>query len=387
MLTVGTQYNIGRCCWGDKSITHRALILASIASGTVIITNASTCCDCMSTLHCLEQLGASFDIDGTTIIVQPIVTANSGVILDCGNSGTTARLLAGLIAGLGVDATLVGDSSLTARPMGRVIDPLVAMGASISTADNIIMRIHAGHKLHGITYHTPIASAQVKSALLIASLYAEGITNIVEDIATRDHTERLLQYMGVDYTGSGNKVPQSCNIDIPNDMSTAIYGIVLALYGEGVVLDNIGINEGRIGAINALIASGASISLDNRRLVCGEWRADIAIQPSIVAPLYMSSADTVSAVDDILPLTVVASTINGTSVICGVGELAHKESNRLTAIIDLAEQMGASAVVDDNNLTIIGNTHSSRHITVDSIDHRVAMTAVIGGLINHGATL
>ncbi len=390
MLNIGTTYNIdSSVCYGDKSITHRALILASIASGSVHITNASICDDCMSTVHCLRALGATIHISGSNITVHPIVEANSNIVLQCGNSGTTARLLAGLVAGLGVDATIVGDSSLSSRPMGRVIEPLLAMGAHITTEAGCIMHIHGGHALHGISYTMKVASAQVKSALLIAGLFASGTTSVVEHIATRDHTERMLQYMGVSCSSCtvSRSVPTPCDIDVPNDMSTAIYGIVLALCSRPVTLCNVGINEGRTGALDALIDGGADITLANKVLSCGEWRADITAKPSIITHLQLDSSATVSAIDDILPLAVVASTNACTAVVVGIAELSHKESNRIHAIVDIATQMGATATVVDNNITICGNSDSYGHIEVHTADHRVAMTATIAGLLGCGATI
>ncbi len=390
MLTIGNNYNIDTTmCYGDKSITHRALILASIASGTVTITNASLCDDCLRTIDCISRLGAYIDVSDNTITVGPIQQANSGVLLNCGNSGTTARLIAGLVAGLGIDATLIGDASLSARPMDRVIDPLVAMGAHITTDDNCIMRIHSGHPLHGIQYHTPVASAQVKSALLIAGLFASGTTTVIEDISTRDHTEIMLQHMGIECSNCAvvASVPTAIDIDIPNDMSTAIYGIVLALLGRGGVFVNVGINSGRVGAIEALVKSGANITLANKRKVCGEWRADIEVLPSQLQPLDLDNITTVSAIDDILPLAVVASRTSGTSVFTGIAELAHKESNRIQAIVDICTQIGATATVAGDTLSICGVNNSTSHIAVNSQDHRVAMTAVVAGLLGGGASI
>ncbi len=390
MLTIGNKYNIDNSIsYGDKSITHRALILASIASDNVTITNASLCDDCLSTIDCISRLGAYIDISGNTITVGPIQQANSGVVLNCGNSGTTARLIAGLVAGLGIDATLVGDDSLSARPMDRVIEPLVAMGAHITTDDNCIMHLHSGYPLHGIQYHMPVASAQVKSALLLAGLFASGTTTVIEDIPTRDHTEIMLQHMGVECINCSvvASVPQANEIDIPNDMSCAIYGIVLALFGCGGIFGNVGINSGRMGAIGALVQSGANITLTNKRQLCGEWRADIEVLPSQLQQLQLDSIATVSAIDDILPLAVVASRTSGTSTIAGIAELAHKESNRIQAIVDICTQIGAKATVEADTLNICGVSNSTSHITVNSQDHRVAMTAVVAGLLGGGASI
>ncbi len=389
MLNIGTNYHIEGSVAGDKSITHRALILASIASGSVHISNASICDDCMSTVTCLRALGATITIAGSNIVVQPISTANSGVVLDCGNSGTTARLIAGLVAGLGVEATLVGDNSLTTRPMGRVIEPLTHMGAQITVPAGSIMHIHGGHKLHGITYHMPVASAQVKSALLIAGLFATGTTSVVEDISTRDHTERMLAHMGVQCSSCTVVAsrPSAVDIDVPADMSTAIYGIVLSLCDGGTTLYNVGINEGRMGAIEALWESGATIALHNKRLMCGEWRADITVLPSSIQPLYLDASTTVSAIDDILPLVVLASRIDGTSTICGIAELAHKESNRIEAIVDIVSKMGGIATVAEDSITICGNSERYSHITTCTADHRVAMTTIVAGLLGSGATV
>lgn len=383
--------------YGDKSISHRALILASVASGESVIKNLSLCQDVLTTADCLRTLGASIGIEGTTATVHPIERAASDVVLNCRNSGTTARLLAGLTAGLGVSATFVGDESLGKRPMQRVLQPLSEMGAKFETRDGILFKILPS-KLRGARIFAKTNSAQVKSAVMIAGLFAEGQTTYFEKLPTRNHTENLLGEFGGDVVvDSGITVRKSslrgAEICVPNDVSSAAFLIVAALLnGESVTVKNVGVNSRRIGFLRVLQRSGANIVLKNEKIVCGEEVADICLLPSRLKPLFADSADVCDAIDELPVLVALALAVKGRHEFRGVAELQFKESNRISALQKTAEILRQNVKFDGENMVVESDgILPQKPCFHDFDDHRISMCQAVlslsvcgGGSVDNG---
>lgn len=391
MLNFNSQFNIdSSVCYGDKSLTHRALIISAIANGTSAIRNVSLCDDVFATINCLRTLGATIQIDGTTATVTPIVTPCDNVVLICQNSGTTARLLAGVVCGLGITATFVGDKSLTARPMDRVIKPLTQLGANITKADGELFTIHPS-KLVGATITSQVNSAQVKSAVLFAGLFAEGSTRYVEQIPTRTHTENMLAYCGVDVTNCTvtKSVPNAMDVTIPNDISSASFLIALALLtNQNLTLPNVGTNQGRIGFLTILQRAGAKVYTQNQRIVAGESVADIVVEKGKFSPLFANATDVVNAIDEIPILSVLALATKGEHRFECVAELQRKECDRIQAILDMASACGQTALFDGANLTIISNgiLPTKPHFHAYD-DHRMAMCGAVMSLASGGGSV
>ena len=391
MLNFNSQFNINpSVCYGDKSLTHRALTISAIASGKSTIRNIALCNDVLATVNCLRTLGAQIEIDGTTATVVPISTPNDNVVLDCQNSGTTARLLAGVVAGLGITATFVGDQSLIKRPMKRVMEPLTELGARFTTKDGQLFTIHPS-KLVGKCLTAKVNSAQVKSAVLLAGLFAQGTTQYIEPIPTRTHTETMLSACGVNTTNCTvtKSTPKPMDVTIPNDITSASFLITLALLtNQSVTLPNVGINEGRVGFLTIAKRSGAQIFVENVRTSFGELVADIRVEKGTISPLFATKTDVINAIDEIPILSVLALATQGTHTFQDVCELMHKECNRIDAIINMAHICGQTATFDGNNLTIISNgklpTKPHFH-TFD--DHRMAMCACVLSLVCGGGSV
>ncbi len=391
MLNFNSQFNIdSSVCYGDKSLTHRALIISAIASGPSKIGNISLCDDVLATVDCLRTLGAQIAIDGTTATVTPIVKPNNNVVLNCQNSGTTARLLAGVVCGLGITATFVGDTSLTSRPMKRLIEPLTQLGARFTQNDGELFTIHPS-KLVGKVLHAQVNSAQVKSAVLLAGLFADGTTQYVETIPTRTHTENMLAHCGIDTTNCAvtKSIPKPLDVTLPNDISSASFLVALALLtNKPLKLPNVCINDGRIGFLTVLQRAGAQIFAENTRIVAGEKVADIRVEPSTLAQLTATAVDVVNAIDEIPILAVLALATKGTHTFESVTELQHKECNRIQAIIDMARICGQTATFDGTNLTIVSNGVLPTKAHFHSFDdHRMAMCAAVVALASGGGSV
>ena len=391
MLNFNSQFNIDTSvCYGDKSLSHRALIIASIASGTSTIRNVSLCDDVFATINCLRTLGADIHVDGTTATVNPIKMAKDNVLLNCKNSGTTARLLAGVVAGLGITATFVGDKSLTARPMKRVTEPLAKLGAKFTYDSDTLFTVHPA-KLTGTTIIAQVNSAQVKSAVLLAGLFADGTTRYVEPIPTRPHTENMLAHCGIDTTNCTvtKSTPKPLDVTIPNDISSASFFMSLGLLtGKSLVLPNVVVSSGRDGFLTVAKRAGAQIFTENSRIVAGELVADIRIEPSTLAEFFATPTDVVNAIDEVPILATLALATKGTHCFEGVSELAHKECNRIEAIMDMAQVCGQTATFDGNNLTIVSNGKlpTQPHFHVFG-DHRMAMCGAVMSLASGGGSV
>ncbi len=384
---------------GDKSISHRALLLAGIASGESSISGISTSQDVLSTLSCLRKLGVKIKRSKTNVVVQGV--GREGLTqpkskLDAGNSGTTMRLLTGLLSAQTFTSTIDGDESLRKRPMRRIIDPLEQMGAQIESNNYRAPLKIIGRALRAIDYASPIASAQVKSAIILAGLYARGITRITERSPSRDHTERMLGEFGVkaQYSmgGAGVKGPadlQACDIDIPRDISAAAFFLVAAclLPDSEIEITNVGINLTRIGILDALSSMGARIKKSREQIVNNEPRTDLIAKSSSLHPTTLQGSIISNIIDEIPILSIAATQAEGTTIIRDAQELRVKESDRIKAIVSNLKKMNANVKESKDGLLITGPTPLTG-ATIDSFgDHRIAMSFAIAGLIADGKTI
>lgn len=387
---------------GDKSIAHRAAMLAAVAEGRSRLFNYSPAEDCQRTLACLEALGVTLERTGAQVCI--VGQGLNGwhapqTMLDAGNSGTTIRLLAGLLAGQHFDSWITGDQSLQRRPMQRIIEPLTQMGARITARDGRFAPLHIhGGVLQPITYPLPMASAQVKSCILLAGLFAAGTTTVVEPAPTRDHTERMLNHFGVPVVTSNRTISVSgparlraCEYHIPGDISSAAFLIAAALLLPDSMLrvKDVGVNPTRTGFIDLLRRCGASIELDNVRLWQGEPVADLIVRHSRLQsglPRPLGGNLVAALIDEIPILAVMATQMEGGLTIREAGELRVKESDRLRALTDNLRRMGAVVEEFEDGLHIPGpqTLHGAQ---IDAYgDHRIAMAFAIAGLVARGPT-
>lgn len=371
-------------CPPDKSITHRAVMSNAIARGRATVHNALMGEDCLSTIDCMRRLGAEIETDGTTVYVRGAGKLQSADLY-VGNSGTTVRLLTGALAGRVGSFTLDGDASLRTRPMTRVITPLSQMGAKIESLDGKTPLSIRGEPLTGIRYSMPVASAQVKSAVLLAGLCADGETTVIESVPSRDHTERMLAAMGADIVSDGLSVTvrrstlQSTDVTVCGDVSSAAYPLVLAacIPGSRITVKNVGTNPTRDGLLAVLRESGANLTLDNDRTV-GEPSADITMQYAPLRPFAIGGALIPRLIDEIPALAVLACFIEGESVIRDAKELKVKESDRIATTVAMLTALGADVKPTDDGMIIRGKGYLPGGGTVDAgLDHRIAMSAAI----------
>ena len=376
---------------GDKSISHRALILGAIASGDSRIRGLSEGADVQSTAACIRGLGV--EVEGGTIRGRGLSGLRAaGAPLDCGNSGTTMRLLAGLLAAQEFDSELIGDESLSRRPMDRVVVPLREMGAAASAPP---LRVGGKTPLHGIEYHSPVPSAQVKSALLLAGLYAEGETSVVETVKTRDHTEVMLDAMGAPVLVDGLRAALTCadslqplHMHVPGDFSAAAFWIVAAgLLGSDVRLVGVGVNPTRTALADLLTSIGFRIGRANAHFEAHEPVADLRVRRAAdLRPVHVDGRLAAQMIDELPVLAVAATQIAGTSVIAGAAELRVKESDRLYAMETGLRAMGADITVTEDGWVINGPRYLEGARVDSEGDHRVAMALAIAGLIADGKT-
>ena len=383
---------------GDKSISHRAVMFAAIAQGESRIVNCSSGGDNRSTIGAFRSLGVEIDQQGAEIQVKGKgwrgLHAATGTI-DCGNSGTTMRLLSGLLAGCSFDSRLDGDSSLRSRPMKRVMAPLSEMGAEIiseSGENRAPLRIH-GKPLRGITYRSAIASAQVKSAVLLAGLRAQGKTTVWEPVQSRDHTERMLPTFGVPVHVNGTEVSieggkelRSCDVEVPGDFSSAAFFLVAAsiVPGSELYLRRVGLNPTRTGALDILRAMGAQIEVEHLHEVCGEPVGDLIVRSTALRGIELRGELVVRAIDEVPVLAVAAAFARGTTTIHDAQELRVKESDRLKALATTLTTVGARVTELPDGLIIEGGQplHGGRISSFG--DHRIAMALTIAGLAGTG---
>ena len=384
---------------GDKSIAHRAAILAALADGTSEIVNFPDSRDPQSTLSCLRQLGVKIDVEEASMRVhgrglnglQP-----SQEPIDCGNSGTTMRLLTGVLAGQSFASTLVGDASLSSRPMERIAEPLRQMGARIELTDGHapIHILPADGPLTPIAYRLPVASAQVKSCTLLAGLYADGETTVIETRTTRDHTERMLRleilHLGDEahISVSGHRVIPAQGWAVPRDFSAAAFFLVAgaAVPNAQMTIAGVGLNPTRSGALDVLSAMGARIERSDERTFGGELIGDLRVRTSPLTSVNITGVLVPNLIDEIPILAVAATRAHGTTSIRDAAELRVKETDRVKAMVTNLRKMGADVDEHDDGLTIRGGT-TLRGAEVDSFgDHRVAMAMGVAGLLAEGQT-
>jgi 3-phosphoshikimate 1-carboxyvinyltransferase len=382
---------------GDKSISHRSLLLNAVAEGEARVGGLSGGADVASTASCLRALGVELRVTGAEAVVVGRGLAGlrePAGPLDCGNSGTTMRLMAGLLAGLPFPVTLVGDESLSRRPMERVAAPLRLMGARAETAP---LRVGGGGPLHGVTYESPVASAQVKSAVLLAGLSADGTTRVVEPVATRDHTERMLAAMGAPVEREGRAVALSgpvaglapLDVAVPGDLSAAAFWLVAAgLHGHARVrLPGVGVNPTRAALLDLLRCAGIEVSRLRERLEGAEPVADLEVGTARAARAFDVEGDRAAELIDELPvLAVAAALLPGTSRITGAGELRVKESDRVAAMTAGLTAMGADVTELPDGWEIRGPRHLEGARVESAGDHRVAMAMAVAGLLADGET-
>lgn len=385
---------------GDKSISHRSVMLGSIASGDTRVSGFLTGEDCLSTIDCFKKLGIDIEVNGTDVIVHGKGLRGLSApkdTLDVGNSGTTLRLMSGLLSAQPFTSHITGDSSIQKRPMGRVAVPLGLMGAKITSESEKMTAplTIEGTSLKGIDYTLPVASAQVKSAIILAGLYADGITRITEPEATRDHTEIMLRYLGADIKKEGNtiivtpvKELTGKDISVPGDISSAAYFIAAALITKDsdVIIENVGINPTRTGIITAFEAMGADIELLNERTVCGEPVADIRAKTSRLHGTVIKGDIIPKLIDEIPVIAAVACYAEGTTVIADAQELKVKESDRIKTMAAELGRMGADITPTDDGMIINGGKALKGAICESYKDHRVAMSIAVAALGAEGET-
>lgn len=380
---------------GDKSISHRSIMFGSIADGTTHVSGFLQGEDSLNTLRAFRAMGV--EIDGPTaegeVTIQGVgidgLKAPSAPI-DLGNSGTSIRLMSGLLAGQAFDVELCGDRSLSKRPMKRVTDPLALMGARIDTAEDgkPPLKVHGGSKMQGIDYDMPMASAQVKSCLLLAGMYASGATCVTEPATTRDHTERMLNAFGYPVETQGNRMCISgggrltaCDIDVPADISSAAFFLVAASIAENsdITLQHVGVNPTRTGVIDILRLMGANIELQNQRLVGGEPVADIRVRSAKLQGIAVPEGLVPLAIDEFPALFVAAACAQGTTVVTGAEELRVKESDRIQVMADGLQAIGVDATATEDGMIINGGPIAGGRVHSRD-DHRIAMAFTMAGL-------
>lgn len=372
---------------GDKSISHRAVMLGSLANGVTEISGFLKGADCLSTIDCFRKMGIDIDINGENVTVH-----GNGLrglkkpdeMLYTGNSGTTTRLLCGILAGQNFDTSITGDASIQKRPMGRVVQPLSMMGAKI---ENEYCPLYiTGTKLHGIDYKMPVASAQVKTAIILAGLYADGETVIHEIEKSRDHTELMLSAMGADLTVDNLDITvkptndlTAVNVDVPGDISSAAFFLVLGaiMPNSQITVTNVGINPTRTGIIDVLKDMGADITLENVHTSAGETVADITVRSSSLKGTTVGG-DIIPRLIDELPIIAVAAVFaDGQTVIKDAQELKVKETNRIRAVVDEFNKCGIAITETDDGMIINGgkSIHGADFKTYG--DHRMAMSLTV----------
>jgi len=382
---------------GDKSVSHRAVLLAAIGEGETRISGFGRSDDTESTIRAVRELGVRVDeVDVDELVVHGVGLRGlepPGRPIDCGNAGTLARLLAGMLAGqAGRRFELTGDASLSARPMRRVAEPLRRMGARVETEDGHLPMAIEGAALRGIEYELPVASAQVKSAILLAGLYADGVTTVVEPLPTRDHTELMLQAAGARVVRSARSVSvqpaerlRLGAVEVPGDVSSAAPFLVAAtlLAGSELHVHGVGLNPRRTGLLDILDRMGARITAYNRRRIGGEPAGDLDVRHAELVSTDVGPDEVPLAVDELPLFALAAACAHGTSTLRGAAELRAKETDRIEAVVDGLRALGAHIRATRDGFRIRGVPARLRGGTVDSRgDHRIAMLGAVAGLVS-----
>lgn len=385
---------------GDKSISHRSVMFGSIASGTTEIHHYLQGADCLSTISCFKKMGIEIENKGDVVLVHGKGLhglQRPELMLDCGNSGTTTRLISGILAAQNFDVTLTGDASIQKRPMKRIIEPLSMMGADIvSIYDNgcAPLRI-TGKPLHGIHYHSQVASAQVKSAILLAGLYADGETKVTEPYVSRNHTELMLGHFGASvHTEDTTAVIQPATqlygnrIDVPGDISSAAFFLAAGLMvpNSEILIRNVGINPTRDGILRVCRNMGADLTLLNQNSSSGEPTADLLVRSSNLHGTVIEGAIIPTLIDELPMIAAMACFAEGTTVIRDAAELKVKESNRIEVMVRNLTAMGANVEETADGMIIHGGAPLHGAVIDSKLDHRIAMTFAVTGLCADGET-
>ncbi len=383
---------------GDKSISHRSVMFGALAKGTTEISNFLKGADCLSTISCFRSMGVDIQETDQTILVR-----GKGLhglrrpdhVLDCGNSGTTTRLISGILAGQDFDVTLTGDESIQKRPMKRIIEPLSLMGAHILSVrgnDCAPLSISGSH-LHGISYSTPVASAQVKSAILLAGLYADGETRVTEPARSRNHTELMLASFGADVKTEGTtavirpaKELFGQSIQVPGDISSAAFFMAAALLvpGSEVLLKNVGINPTRDGVLRVFRQMGGEIETVSQTSRAGEPAADLLVRSSRLHGTEIGGDIIPTLIDELPVIAAAACFADGVTVIRDAAELKVKESNRIQAMTENLTAMGADVTETEDGMIIRGGKPLHGAVIDSRNDHRIAMTFAVAALASQG---
>lgn len=388
---------------GDKSISHRAALFASMATGETHIENFATSADCVSTLQCLQQLGVEIFRENSTVFIKGVGKKGfqkSEKPLDCGNSGTTVRLISGILAGQNFESILIGDESLSKRPMRRIIEPLTQMGAEVESNESCLpLKIYGKNPLRAISYDLPMASAQVKSCILLAGLNADGETSVIEPTQTRNHTEKMLNFLGANLKISDNRIAVLGNaeltakdLQIPSDISSAAFFLVAAacLEDSEIYIENVGLNPTRTAILEVLINFGANIKISNKKEVSGEIVGDICVKghKNLIPKSNVNLLDgkiIANLIDEIPVLAIFGTQIEGGLEIRGAQELRVKESDRIAAVVENLRRMNAKVEEFDDGFRV--EKSNLKGAEIDSFgDHRIAMAFAVAALFATGET-
>ena len=375
----------------DKSISHRAVIFASLAKGKSVIKNFSKGQDPLSSLNVCRALGVDIEIGKEVIVSSSGILQQPSSILNCGNSGTTMRLMAGILAGQNFNSELIGDTSLSKRPMKRIIEPLSLMGAEIKSIDNHAPLKVCGQSLNGINYNSKLASAQVKSCILLAGLFADGETTFTEPYISRNHSEILLKHMGADLDIENSSVSikksqlSPCEIEIPGDISSAAYFIVAGLIvpNSDVILKNVGLNPTRSGIIEVVEKMGGNIEILDKKVVSGEDVGDIRVKYSRLKGCIIEKDIIPRLIDELPVIAVLASQAEGETIIKDAQDLRNKESDRISAVVNELSKIGVDIKETVDGFIVKGVNQIRGGCEVNSYhDHRLAMSLYVAGLIS-----
>lgn len=385
---------------GDKSISHRGVMLGSLAQGTTAVTNFLEGADCLSTINCFRSMGIDISRTEKEILIHGKglhgLSAPSSC-LDVGNSGTTMRLLSGILAGQRFSSELTGDASIKKRPMTRVIAPLSLMGGCVeSLSGNGLAPLRiTGRPLKGMHYQSPVSSAQVKSCVLLAGLYADGQTSVTEPFLSRNHSELMLRSFGAKISSKGTTAtvePEPIligqKVEVPGDISSAAYFIAAALLipGSELLIQNVGINPTRDGILKVCASMGAKIEILNSHTCCGEEVADLLVRHSSLKGTVIEGALIPTLIDELPVLSVLAAFAEGTTIIRDAQELKVKESNRLDIMVHHLTAMGADVEPTEDGMIITGGKPLHGGILDSYLDHRIAMAFAVAGMVAEGET-
>ena len=385
---------------GDKSISHRGIMLGALANGTTSITNFLKGADCLSTISCFQKMGIEIEETESEILVHGKGLHGLSApteILDAGNSGTTTRLISGILAGQNFSCDLTGDASIQKRPMKRIMTPLSMMGADITSVhNNGCAPLHIkGAPLKGISYQSPVASAQVKSCVLFAGLYADGKTSVTEPFLSRNHSELMLSSFGASIETCGTTatiepepVLTAQKVEVPGDISSAAFFIAAGLLipGSELLIKNVGINPTRDGILRVCKRMGANLELLNTRTQCGEPVADVLVKHSELNGTVIEGDLIPTLIDELPVIAVMAACANGETIIRNAEELKVKESNRLEIIVHHLSEMGCDITGTEDGMIIRGGKPLHGAVLDSYLDHRIAMSFAVAGLVADGET-